>query len=251
MLVVPVGCHNLLLDANHNVKIADFSGSVILHGPEEYASALVSYDARSQKPGVMGATEQTDIFALGSVVYELATGHLPYAELQDSQVTQRFDMHKWPEDLWSIMASQPVIGGAIRSCWEGHFEHADDVAWEIKPDMLEPSPPEVDSDDTESIAPSDEYYPQFKMRPSEMFEIPPPGVDSDDTDSVPPSDAYHPEPKPRPSEKRSRPKRRRRRRTENSTKREVSFFGKFLTCLGIRHTSSANRKGSYSSYSSW
>jgi hypothetical protein len=221
----------MLLDDYGNIKISDFSGSVILHGPEEYASALVSYDARSRKPGVCEATEQTDIFALGSMVYELATGHLPYAELQDFQVAHRFEMQKWPKNLWSITRLQRTIGKTIESCWEGHFKRADDVALKIKPDgILESTLPEIE--------------------PNNIYSSRQPSMYSGTTfcsDADTPNETYYPEPKPRSSARRKRSKR--RRRTEKKTKKRTSFLGKLLKCLSIGNTSSANPRASYLPFS--
>ncbi|KAH6677866.1 kinase-like domain-containing protein [Plectosphaerella plurivora] len=116
-----VGCHNMLLDTHGNVKISDFSGSGMFTDKKGYLPALVTYDERSRKPGTSGATVQTDIFALGSAIYELATGHLPYSDLPNSQVRSLFARKQWPDDLESIKAAFPAMRNAIYKCWEGAY----------------------------------------------------------------------------------------------------------------------------------
>lgn len=128
-----VGCHNMLLDANDNVKISDFSGSGIYKKQKGYLSALVIYDNRSRKPGTSEATAETDIFALGSAIYELATGYLPYADRLESQVNILFEAKEWPEDLESIKAASPAMRNAIFDCWNGAYKDVDEVVYDLKP----------------------------------------------------------------------------------------------------------------------
>lgn len=71
---------NILLTEDHDVKITDFGIAVL---PEDLGSTLVNHagsplymspeQIRDQE-----VTPQTDIFALGIVVYELLTGHHPF-----------------------------------------------------------------------------------------------------------------------------------------------------------------------------
>lgn len=49
-----------------------------------------------------------EIFAFGSVLYELETYHDPYPDLEDCAVEQRYKAGLWPEDtdfirLWSLL----------------------------------------------------------------------------------------------------------------------------------------------------
>ena len=64
----------MLLDAKDTLKVADFAGSSI-----DGSDASVNYEARSRLPRISRPTEKSDIYALGSALYELATCRLPYS----------------------------------------------------------------------------------------------------------------------------------------------------------------------------
>lgn len=73
-----VGPHSFLLDSSLSLKISGFGGSS-LDGSE----STVVPSARYRLPGLSGqnATVETDLFALGSTIYFIATGHESYKEL--------------------------------------------------------------------------------------------------------------------------------------------------------------------------
>jgi serine/threonine protein kinase len=56
-----------------------------------------------------------DIFAFGSICYEILTGRPPYPELDDEKVKLQFSLGSFPE------TKQLGLGHVIRNCWEGHF----------------------------------------------------------------------------------------------------------------------------------
>jgi Protein tyrosine and serine/threonine kinase len=56
-----------------------------------------------------------DIFAFGSICYEIITGGPPYAELADENVKLQFNRGTFPE------SKNLSLGHVIRNCWEGHF----------------------------------------------------------------------------------------------------------------------------------
>ncbi|KAK6857199.1 proliferating cell nuclear antigen [Apiospora arundinis] len=127
-----VGCHNMLLDQEGNLKLADFSGSSMTDKPD--SQALIIYDIRSRMPNVYEPDHASDMFALGSAIYEMVTGHLPYPTLAEKEVQRLFYQRRFPElDRLELFKS---IANAIRGCWlvntEGGFISAKDVANELR-----------------------------------------------------------------------------------------------------------------------
>ena len=121
----------MLLDEHDNLKIADFSGSVIQSAGDMEQSALVSYDVRSQLPYAKTASIETDLFALGSAVYEMVTGHLPLDEVPDRLVRQRFMRRQWPE-MKQIRRANSRLSSTMMGCWEVRFTSAQKVVDHIE-----------------------------------------------------------------------------------------------------------------------
>ena len=65
----------MLLSSDDTVKLGDFAGSSIDGSP-----STVDYEVRSKLPGSDEPDEISDIFALGSAMWEMATGSPPYEE---------------------------------------------------------------------------------------------------------------------------------------------------------------------------
>lgn len=101
-----VGPHNFLLDANLSLKICDFGGSSL-----DGSKATVLPGVRYRLPSPQ-ATIKEDLFALGSTIYFIATGHDPYHELIDEdEVGQLYKDGIFPE-LGGVPFAE-----AISQCW--------------------------------------------------------------------------------------------------------------------------------------
>jgi serine/threonine protein kinase len=109
---------NILLDQSDKVYLIDFSGSWIDGKP---GSALESVRFFLPRDIKSDSTVQTDIFALGSTLYEMMTCTQPYKGLADEEVEQLFQQGKFPS-LDSISCGQ-----IIKECWTGGFQSVDDV----------------------------------------------------------------------------------------------------------------------------
>jgi len=123
-----IHCNNFFLDENLNIKLGDFAGSSIDQSP-----AMVCYSTTHQLPEIettshtqaeVKISEQTEIFAFGSALYEMVTGHEPYAgeELSDTDIERRFRLKMFPETK-----ELKVLGTVVARCWNLDFVCMADV----------------------------------------------------------------------------------------------------------------------------
>ncbi|PSS18445.1 hypothetical protein M430DRAFT_27902 [Amorphotheca resinae ATCC 22711] len=71
--------------------------------------------------GDMPSTVQSDLFALGSTLYEIMAGRRPYEGIPDGTITERYTKRIFP-DVTSILCGDVII-----SCWQGCFRNAEEV----------------------------------------------------------------------------------------------------------------------------
>lgn len=84
---------NFLLDTRLRLQIIDFSGSSI---DGLYASAFESVRFCLPRPWEAPSTIATDVFALGSTIYEIMTSTQPYMEHTDEEVEDLFRQGEFP-----------------------------------------------------------------------------------------------------------------------------------------------------------
>ncbi len=118
-----LGSHNLLLDADLNLKLIDFGGSSI-----DGSKPLVTCWVRNQPPWFedTGADEKADIFALGSVIYAIMTGHSPYHDRPNREIPELYAAGRFPD-----VSSLEAFTGVIDGCWRGEYDSADEVLADV------------------------------------------------------------------------------------------------------------------------
>lgn len=127
ILQADVSCTNILFDWDDHVKYVDFSGSSI-DGEE----SLAFYCTRNVSPrhNNGNVTVELEIFAFGSVLYEIEMGHHPYPGLTNTEVEERYHARNFPEVRGSLF-----VGEIIQKCWNAVYVNMDEVLkdlWDLK-----------------------------------------------------------------------------------------------------------------------
>jgi hypothetical protein len=124
-----ISCRNILLTTSLHAKLADFGGSAIL-GENGYVSEEGRYacPVHLQKQDGDGRlpTIRTDIFALGSAIYEIIIGYPPYADVSTDEAEAFYKVEKWP----SVVGVD--TGDIILRCWKGEYKSVQDVEFDLK-----------------------------------------------------------------------------------------------------------------------
>lgn len=107
---------NLLVDECLRLRLIDFSGSSIDNQPALVVESVRFFLPRSRKDDPSNI--MTDLFALGSTIYEIVTTKQPYEELDDEAVETQYVRGEFPavDDI--------PCGDVIRNCWTGGFDTA-------------------------------------------------------------------------------------------------------------------------------
>ena len=123
VLQADIGCHNLLLDKNDDLKLCDFGGASI-----DGEKSTVCYERRSRHPTIQGPNVATELFALGSTLYEMSTAEPPYSKIISAtgEIQRLYAAGEFPsvEDL--------MLGKIIKKCWRGSYEGTADAAFDLR-----------------------------------------------------------------------------------------------------------------------
>jgi hypothetical protein len=110
--------NNFLIDGEMNLRLCDFAGSLF---GELDGKAMESIRFFLPRDPLSTPTTQTDLFALGSVMYYVMAGREPYDDLAEDEVTARFLRGEFPG------VDEYSCGQSISGCWNGRFDSAQDV----------------------------------------------------------------------------------------------------------------------------
>lgn len=118
---------NMVVSDCGTLKFCDLEGQL---SNEDGTVAVVSTgheDIKSRWP-LAGEDEHsvaTDLFALGTAMYQILHGHEPFPELDayhhDEEILRRFGSLELPD------LPTTALGGAIRKCWSGDYTKAEEV----------------------------------------------------------------------------------------------------------------------------
>jgi hypothetical protein len=68
---------------------------------------------------------QSEIFALGSTIYELETTHQPYYDKTDTEIERLFSAQDFPD------TSALVLSEIVMKCWKAEYENIGEVREDI------------------------------------------------------------------------------------------------------------------------
>jgi serine/threonine protein kinase len=103
---------NIRIQTSEDIVLCDFAGSSLDGHTQTGVRGEVRF-CRSTYHST--ATVQDDIFALGSVLYELSTRSVPYATLEDEEVIRRYDIKIFPP------VGHLPMGKIITNCWNESY----------------------------------------------------------------------------------------------------------------------------------
>jgi len=109
---------NFVLDATLNIKMIDFSGSSLDGSKPASGEGTRFYLPRHWRDP---PTLATDLFALGSTLYEVFQGTSPYEEIPSDQVEELFKRKEFPN------VSNIPCGKIIKRCWLSEVDSAERV----------------------------------------------------------------------------------------------------------------------------
>src|SRR3954454_3146187 len=109
---------NMMYNAQGIVKVTDFGIAKVIGGGETMATmagdmlGTPAYMAPEQAQGAQ-LSAATDVYAVGTMLYELLSGRLPYAEEGDPLTTLYRHVHEEPTPLRDVMPSVPEPIAAV------------------------------------------------------------------------------------------------------------------------------------------
>lgn len=118
-----IGLHNFLVADTHNLVLADFGGSSI-DGSPCLVMASIRYIAPSYMENMTGnPTVKHDIFALGTVLYEISSGRPLNYSFTDYQIRELFMKRNFPFMNTDIFG----VADVVEKCWMEEYNNAEEV----------------------------------------------------------------------------------------------------------------------------
>jgi serine/threonine protein kinase len=138
---------NIFIVGNDRIKLLDFGVAKMVHAPDEVQSDEESLTVRG---GILGTIsymspeqvsgeeldQRSDLFSLGVVLYELATGRQPFAR-KNAILTIDAILNQGPAPLSSVNPALPaaldaIVARLLEKKREVRYQHAADVCSDLK-----------------------------------------------------------------------------------------------------------------------
>lgn len=118
-----ISVHNFLVRNDGSIVLADFCGS-ILDGSKPAVAPSVRYSRPlSLAERLLDPTEKDDIFALGTVLYEISVGHRLYTGKSDAEISELFQKRDFP----NTSGIPENLRTVIEKCWKDQYSRADEI----------------------------------------------------------------------------------------------------------------------------
>lgn len=114
VLIADISARNFLVTDDLSIVLCDFSGAGI-----DKCLTMVRPETRYEKVDgeqPLPISLATEIFAVGSLLYEISMGCRPYDDLEDDDVEVLFRDREYPS------TNGALFGGVIEECWNGDFD---------------------------------------------------------------------------------------------------------------------------------
>lgn len=120
-----LSARQFLLDEKMNVRLSDFCGSSLNGSKALVIENPSHYLPRGQ---MLPSTVKSDIFALGSTLYEIMTSQTPYHGKADAEVQYLYKRKIYPslDGVENENWKRIIVG-----CWNGHYESAREILEDI------------------------------------------------------------------------------------------------------------------------
>lgn len=116
-----ISCNNVFIDERWHAKLGDFAGSSI-----DGSEPLVLYETSHRHPRDEVVSARSDIFALGSTMYEMLRGYPPHHSMEAADIEQAYRDGRYAE-----VQSLPAFGDVITKCWTAGYDSAQDLLTEV------------------------------------------------------------------------------------------------------------------------
>lgn len=114
---------NFMVDDHMRLRIIDFAGSMI---DGQVGSGCEGAPYFLPRDFEQPSTVTSDILALGSVIYAIATGNVPYVGRNDDEIEGLFRKHKFP------CTEHLELGTIVLKCWRQGYQLAHQVLEDIR-----------------------------------------------------------------------------------------------------------------------
>lgn len=108
-----ISARKLLVADDFSIKLCDFAGSSI-NDLKSLVAEETAYHSLPSSP----RTFKTDLFALGSLIYEISTGIRLFADIEDDEIERKYAAQEFPS-LRDVFCE-----GVISKCWRSQYSCA-------------------------------------------------------------------------------------------------------------------------------